>query len=126
MKTTEEILALLNSYEAYNFNMLLEYFGYDIFTHNKVLNDNDKLLLVSETNKSLDMYYKLKELNITIIFKGEIPTNRDLVQIVISINNQLYATNGYYSSYENDDFNNDWFLAKCKIIEIKTYEPINK
>lgn len=123
MKTKEDILNLLNKFQANFFYDIVNELGHEVFTKEYDI-EKAKDVLEEYDITDQDTYIKLKELNIEITEVGlESLNNRDKVQIVISIDNQLYATDGYYSSYDSDNYDNDWYIAEENIVQVMTYNP---
>lgn len=64
-----------------------------------------------------------------VVKNGRDKLDPDATQIVLYFkSNDLYiVVNGYYSSYESDDYSEEsWFMAKKTIVEIETFNKIEK
>ena len=118
MKTIKQILEVLNLISVQTFMYIYDEFGCDVFT----LDSNTTFDDVSAYIDLEDNFKNLKSLNIEIIISGRTQLDHDSTQIVISVDSHLFAADGYYSSYDSDDYDgSDWYVAKEQEVIIKYY-----
>lgn len=120
MKTAEEILKVLNQINCDSFQRIISEFGHSVFTpkNDTSFDDISSEGYIEDEN----LYNTLKELNIEIIFDGRETLNPDSTQMILSIDNHLFGADGYYSSYDGDNYEgSDWYMAQEKEVTITTY-----